>query len=93
MRATVDLKVAFAIIGRPQSEEPSQQYRDVDVSIDEQKRGRDTQLVITLNETLEDLADFNQVWVTINGKVYEGVGRFDAGHNRIIVTLYHEQPE
>ena len=69
MRATVDLKVAFAIIGRSQSEEPSQQYRDVDVSIDEQKRGRDTQLIITLNETLENLADFNQVWVTINGKV------------------------
>lgn len=93
MRATVDLKFAYAIIGRPQSEEPSQRYINVEVSIEEQQRGRDKQLIITLHEPLEDLADFNQVWVTINGQVREGVGRFDAGHNRIIMTLYHHQAE
>jgi hypothetical protein len=59
MRATVDLKVAFAIIGRLQSEAPSQHYRNIDVSIDEQQRGRDTLLIIARNEILEDLADFN----------------------------------
>ncbi|WP_282287673.1 hypothetical protein [Pseudomonas sp. PS02302] len=93
MDATVDLKLAYAVIGRPQSEEPSQRYTDVEVSIDEQQRGLEKQLIITLHEPLEDLADFNQVWVTVNGQVYEGVGRFDAGRNCIIMTLYHDQPK
>lgn len=47
MDATVDLKLAYAVIGRPQSEEPSQRYTDVEVSIDEQQRGLEKQLIIT----------------------------------------------
>lgn len=93
MRATVDLKLAYAAIGRHQSEEPCQRYTDVEVSIDEQQRGREKQLIITLHDPLEDLADFNQVWVTVDGQVHEGVGKFDPRHNRIIMTLYHDQPE
>lgn len=72
MRTTADLKFSHAVIGRPQSEEPSQRYMGVDVSIDEVQRGRDIQLIITLHEPLEGLADFNQVWVTVNGKVPRG---------------------
>lgn len=41
MRTTADLKFAYAVIGRPQSQEPSQHYTGVDVSIDEVQRGRD----------------------------------------------------
>ncbi|RIJ09105.1 hypothetical protein DXT77_18370 [Pseudomonas sp. 91RF] len=93
MRTIVDLKLAYAIIGRPQSEEPSQRYTDVDVTIEEAQSGRDRQLIITLHEPLEGLADFNQVWVTVNGQVCEGVGRFDVGRNRIFVTLYRRQTE
>ena len=93
MRTTVDLKLAYAIIGRPKSEEPSQHYTDVDVTIEEVQSGRDRQLIITLYEPLENLADFNQVWLTVNGQVREGIGRFDACRNRILVTLYRHQPE
>lgn len=93
MRTTVDLKLAYAIIGRPQSEEPSQRYMDVDVTIDEVQRGRDTQLIITLHEPLEGLTDFNQVWVTVNGEVREGQGRYDAGRRCLVVTLYQHQAE
>ncbi|WP_409263143.1 hypothetical protein [Pseudomonas putida] len=93
MRATIDLKLSYAVIGRPQTEEPSQRYTDVAVSIDEQQRGREKQLIITLQKPLEDLVDFNQVLVTVNGQAYEGIGRFDAGHNRIILTIYHDQHE
>jgi len=93
MRATVDLKFAYAIIGRPQSEEPSQLYQNVDVTIEHVQSGRDEQLIIDLHEPLDDFADFNQVWVTVNGRVQEGIGRFDAGRNRIFVTLYRQQAE
>lgn len=93
MNATVDLKLSYAVVGRPQSEEPSQHYTNVEVWIDEHQRGLEKQLIINLHEPLEDLADFNQVWVTVNSQVYEGVGRFDAGRNCIIVTLYHDQPK
>ncbi|MFL9675305.1 hypothetical protein ACXUPC_13990 [Pseudomonas marginalis] len=93
MRATVDLKLAYAIIGRPQSEEPSQLYQNVDVTIEQVQSGRDQQLIINLHEPLDDLAEFNQVWVTVNGRVQEGIGRLDAGHNRILVTLYRHQTE
>lgn len=93
MRATVDLKLAYAIIGRPQSEEPSQLYKNVDVTIEQIQSGRDQQLIINLHEPLDDLAEFNQVWVTVNGRVQEGIGRLDAGRNRILVTLYRHQAE
>jgi len=93
MRTTVDLKFSYAIVGRPQSEEPSQRYAGVDVSIDEVQRGRETQLIITLHEPLEDLADFNQVWVTVNGQIREGQGRYDAGRRCIVVSLYRHQAE
>lgn len=91
MRTTADLKFSYAVIGRPQSAEPSQQYTGVDVSIDEHQRGRETQLIITLHEPLEGLADFNQVWVTVNGVVREGQGRYDAGRRCLVVTLYQHQ--
>lgn len=93
MRTTADLKFSYAVIGRPQSEEPSQCYLGVDVSIDEVQHGRDTQLIITLHEPLEGLADFNQVWVTVNGEVREGQGRYDAGRRCLVVTLYKHQAE
>jgi hypothetical protein len=93
MRTIADLKFSYAVIGRPQSEEPSQHYAGVDVSIDEVQQGRDTQLIITLHEPLEGLADFNQVWVTVNGKVREGLGRYDAGRRCLVVTLYQHQAE
>ncbi len=93
MRATVDLKLAYAIIGRPQSEEPCQLYQNVDVTIEQVQSGRAQQLIINLHEPLNDLAEFNQVWVTFNGRVQEGIGRLDAGRNRILVTLYRHQAE
>jgi hypothetical protein len=91
MRTTADLKFSYAVIGQPQSVEPSQQYTGVDVSIDEVQRGRDTQLIITVHEPLEGLADFNQVWVSINGQVREGQGRYDAGRRCLVVNLYQHQ--
>lgn len=77
----------------PQSEEPSQRYAGVDVSIDEVQRGRETQLLITLREPLEDLADFNPVWASINGQIREEQGRYDAGRRCLVVTPYHHQAE
>lgn len=63
------------------------------MTIEDSQSGYDRQLIITLHEPLEDLADFNQVWVPVNGQVRESVGRFDAGRNRILVTLYRQQAE
>ncbi|WP_455927059.1 hypothetical protein [Pseudomonas capeferrum] len=93
MRTIVDLKFSFAVSGRPQSEEPSQCYTGVDVSIDEVQHGRDTQLIIALHEPLEGLAELNHVWITVNGKVREGQGRYDAGRRSLVVTLYQHQAE
>lgn len=62
------------------------------MTIEDSQSGHDRQLIITLHEPLEDLAGFNQVWVTVNGQVRESVGRFDAGRNRILVTFIVNRP-
>lgn len=91
MSVEIDLKFAYALIGRAERDEPHQRYMGVEAIVEERFRGIDRQVVITLLEPLEELKDFNQVWALVGDKMYEGQGRYDPVNCQIIVTLYRDQ--
>lgn len=92
IRTTVGLTFSYAVIGVPKNQEQKFGVRECDVTIEERRVGKTRKLYVTLHNEIEGLKEFNQVWLTHDGQVYEGVGRM-AGPSQLLIELYHDQPD
>jgi len=91
MRTTVNLTLSYAVIGRPADQEQRYTYENVDVSIEDIRLGPTRKLFVTLHEHLEGVGEFNQAWITVNGKTLEGIAQNIRARNLIIISLYRDQ--